>query len=338
MIKKIAMIIILMSVIFFITACQPTISDYQITDDGILRFDSLIFLDENQKNASFFMTFNDDEIYLVRFSDDDDDSLRVSPITIEGNYTIPIYIDDVLSVNSRYGGYLIGTFQDEKTLISLTINREFLTGHSNGTLSLSPLDFYDYVSYRWILSAGIPNYVDGEISYYDQTMTLLDVNDWDAVYEILTVYDGSLYYIPDLFDESSWFLIEEKTDVTSGVIYKGRYNTLNVSIIDEDDTIVQCYVNDYCSEPYHINEEVIAHKPIFQKYMPGKVPFILVETETRFIILNETQSLISVVAKAEGYKGYHVYVTGDGGYLAQYQIIDGYIERTLHRVVNLNDI
>ena len=336
--KKIIILLSLIAGIFFLSACQRTISDYQIKDDGILRFDSLIFLDDNQKNASFFMTFNDDEIYLVRFSDDDDESLVVSPITIEGNYTLPIYINDVLSVNSRYGGYLVGTFQDEEKLISLTINREFLTGNSNGILSLSPLDVYDYVSYRWILSAGIPNYVDKEISYYDQTMTLLDVNDWDAVYEILTIFQGSLYYIPDLFDESSWTLIEENIDVTSGVIYKGRYNTLNVSIIHEDNTIQQCFVDDFCSDPYAINEEVITHKPIFQRYMPGQVPFILVETPTRFIILNETQSLISVVAKKEGYAGYHVYVNGEGGYLAQYQIVDGYVERSLHRVVNLNDI
>lgn len=336
--KKIFIMISLIGSLLFLSSCQRTISDYQVKDDGILRFDTLIFLDDNQKNASFFITFDDGQIYLARFSDDDDESLRISPIMIEGNYTVPIYIDDVLSVNSRYGGYLIGTFQHEKKLISLTINREFLTGNTHGSISLAPLDYYTYISYRWILSLGIPNYVDEKISYYDQTMTLLDVNDWDAVYEILAIYQGSLYYIIDLFDESSWSLIEENSDVTSGVIYKGRYNTLNVSIIRDDQTIQQCFVEGFCSDPYGIGEEVITHKPIFQRYMPGNVPFILVETPTRFIILNETQSLISVVAKKDGYAGYHVYVNSEGGYLAQYQIVDGYVERSLHRVVNLNDI
>lgn len=333
--------IILLFFVFFVlglSACQRHISDYQIKWDSVVRFDSLIFLDDNQKNAAFFIVFDDGNLYLARFTDDDDESLRIYPISIEGNYTKPINIEDTLVVNSRYGGYLVGSFEGEKQMISLSMDREFLTGNMSGVISLYPLENYLYVGYRWITFDYVPNYNNGSIEYYDQEMTLLDVDDDDLIPELLVVYENTLYYISNLYDESTWITIEDNTHASSGMIYQGRYNTLNVSIISHDQTIKQCISGMDCTNPYAINEEVLMHKPIFKRYMPGKVPFIFVETPTRFIILNETQSLISVVAKAEGYIGYHVYVTGDGGYLAQYQFIDGYIDRTLHRVVNLNDI
>jgi hypothetical protein len=333
--------IILLSLVLFtlsLSACQRTITDYQVKEDGLVRFESLVFLDENQKNASFFVVLEDGNLYLARFSDDDDESIIIYPIAIEGNYTTPIFIEEPLVINSRYGGYLVGSFEGEKQLISLSMNREFLTGNMNGSISLSPLQHYIYVSYRWILESYVPHYNDGKIEYYDQSLDLLDADDLDLVPELLVIYDDHLYYVSELYDESTWLVIEENTDATWGIIYKGRYNTLNVSIITSDYQIKQCVHGGLCTDSYHINEEVIAHQPIFQRYMPGEVPFILVETQTRFIILNETQSLISVVAKKDNYAGYHVFVNGEGGYLAQYQIIDGLITRTLHRVVNFNDI